>query len=176
MSNIKQMIRISLFAAMISISVYLFPPFIVPYANITFTLQTLLIVLIGFLLKPSEAFLSSFIYLLLGAIGLPVFSGARGGIQMIVGPTGGFLMLFPFLSLSISLLKSKTKHTFYDLTISFILAIPVLYLLANLWLSYSLSLNYWKALLSLIPFVPFDIMKLVFAYFIYQKIPKELFD
>jgi biotin transport system substrate-specific component len=170
----KQMIRISLFAAMISVSVYLFPPFIVPYVNITFTLQTLLIVLIGFLLKPMEAFLSVFIYLLLGAVGLPVFSGARGGIQMILGPTGGFLMLFPFLACAISLLKSKKKIMWYDLLMSVVLAIPILYLLANIWLSYSLSLNYWRALLSLIPFVPFDILKIGFAYLIYQKIPEDV--
>jgi biotin transport system substrate-specific component len=170
----KQMIRISLFAAMISVSVYLFPPFIVPYVNITFTLQTLLVVLMGFLLKPSEAFLSCFIYLLLGALGLPVFSGARGGFQMIAGPTGGFLILFPLLAYSISLLKSKTKKMWYDLVIAFVFSIPLLYLLANIWLSYSLSINYWKALLSLIPFIPFDILKIGFAYLIYQKIPEEV--
>ncbi|TNF08297.1 MAG: biotin transporter BioY [Bacillota bacterium] len=174
MISMKQMIRISLFAAMISVSVYLFPPFLVPYVNITFTLQTLLVVLIGFLLKPSEAFLSCFIYLLLGAAGLPVFSGAQGGFQIIVGPTGGFLILFPFLALGISLLKSKTKKMWFDLLISILLAIPLLYLLANIWLSYSLSINYWRALLSLIPFVPFDILKIGFAYLIYQKIPDEV--
>jgi len=176
MLNLKQMIRISLFAAMISISVYLFPPFIIPYIQVTFTLQTLLIILVGFLLRPMEAFLSSFIYILLGALGLPVFSGARGGFQVLFGPTGGFILLFPFLSLGISILKSKSRNTLYDLLMSGILSIPVLYLLANLWLSYNLSINYWKALLSLLPFIPFDIIKLIFAYFIYQKIPRELFD
>jgi biotin transport system substrate-specific component len=176
MLNLKQMIRISLFAAMISISVYLFPPFIIPYVQVTFTLQTLLIILVGFLLRPTEAFLSSLIYILLGAIGLPVFSGGRGGFQVLFGPTGGFILLFPFLSLGISLLKSKSRHTLYDLVIAFVLSVPMLYLLANLWLSYQLSINYWKALLSLLPFVPFDIIKLIFAYFVYQKIPRELFE
>ena len=175
MMNLKKMVRIPLFAALIAISVFLFPPFPVPYVNINFTLQTLLIILIGFLLKPSEAFFSVFIYLLLGTLGLPVFSGATGGLQIILGPSGGFLVLFPFLSLSISLLKSKNKHMLYDLIITFILAIPVLYLMANLWISYTLSINYWRALLGLIPFIPFDLIKLVFAYLVYQKMPMELF-
>ena len=176
MMNLKKMVRIPLFAALIAISVYLFPPFPVPYVNVNFTLQTLLIILIGFLLKPLEAFLSVFIYLMLGMVGLPVFSGATGGLQIILGPTGGFLLLFPFLSLGISTLKSKKKHLLYDLIMAFILSIPLMYLLANLWLSYTLSINYWRALLGLIPFIPFDMIKLVFAYLVYQKIPMELFE
>jgi biotin transport system substrate-specific component len=140
--KIAQISRISLFAAFISISVYLFPPILVPVINVPFTLQTLFVILIGFLLKPTDAFLSVFIYVLIGAIGLPVYSFGRSGFSVLFGPSGGFLMLFPFVSLCISKLKSKEKKRTYDLIMGFFISIVSLYLLASIWLSVSLSLNY----------------------------------
>jgi len=174
--NIKRMTRISLFASILAISVYLVPPFQIPVIEISFTLQTMVIVLIGFLLTPLEAFLSVLIYILIGAVGLPVFSGARGGFSVIFGPSGGFLILFPFVSLGISLFKSDQKRTGYHLLVAFIISVPMLYLLANVYLSFVLEMNYWISLLSLLPLVPFDMIKILLAYFIYLKIPKHILE
>ncbi len=174
--KIKQVTRISLYAAFIAVSVYLIPPIQIPSIQVPFTLQTLLIMLAGFLFVPSEAFLTVFIYVFIGAIGLPVFSGARGGLSVLLGPTGGFLMLFPLVSLFISLLKSKTHKKLYDIGIGLFISVIALYLLANIWLSVILSISYWSALLSLLPFVPFDILKLLLAYFIYLKFPKDIIN
>jgi biotin transport system substrate-specific component len=174
--KIAQISRISLFAAILSISVYLFPPLIVPLINVPFTLQTLFVILIGFLLKPTEAFLSVFIYIMMGAIGLPVYSFGRSGFSVLLGPSGGFLMLFPFVSLFISLLKSKTKNKVYDLILGFSIGIVSLYLLAAIWLSLSTTLSYGKALLGLLPFIPGDIIKLLLAYAVYLKVPKDFIE
>lgn len=170
--NIKSMTRIALFASVLAISVYLVPPIQIPIIEISFTLQTMVIVLIGFLLTPLEAFLSVLIYILIGAIGLPVFSGARGGLSVLFGPSGGFLILFPFVSLGISLLKSDQKKMGYHLFVAFMISVPVLYMLANVYSSFVLEMNYWISLLRLLPFVPLDMIKILLAYFIYQKIPK----
>jgi biotin transport system substrate-specific component len=174
--KIAQISRISLFAAILSISVYLFPPLVIPLINIPFTLQTLFVILIGFLLKPTDAFLSVFIYIMMGAIGLPVYSFGRSGFSVLLGPSGGFLMLFPFVSLSISFLKSKSKNKIYDLFLAFMIGIVALYLLAAIWLSISTTLGYGKALLGLLPFIPGDIVKLLLAYAVYLKIPKDLLE
>ncbi len=173
MNKIKQISKISLFAAFISVSVYLFPPILVPLIQVPFTLQTLFIILAGFLFTPFEAFITVLLYVFIGAVGLPVYSGARGGLSVLLGPTGGFIMLFPLVSLFISLLKSKTKKMTYDLFIGVMVAIVSLYLLANIWLSITLSINYWVSLLSLLPFIPLDIAKLLLAYFVYLKMPSE---
>jgi biotin transport system substrate-specific component len=174
--KITQISRISLFAAILSISVYLFPPILLPIVNVPFTLQTLFIILIGYLLKPSEAFLSVFIYIMMGAIGLPVYSLGRSGFSVLLGPSGGFLMLFPLVSLGISLLKSKNKNKTFDLLLGFMIGIVALYLLATIWLSIQTTLSYGKALLALLPFVPGDILKLLIAYAVYLKIPKDLLE
>jgi len=173
MIKIKQLSKISLFAAFICVSVYLIPPITIPLVSVPFTLQTLFIILAGFIFTPLEAFLSVLLYVFIGAVGLPVFSGARGGLSVLVGPTGGFIILFPLVSLMISILKSKTKNITHDLFIGAFISIVCLYFLANIWLSITLSLNYWVALLSLLPFIPLDIIKLLLAYIVYKKLPSD---
>lgn len=66
----------------------------VPFGPIPFTLQTMMLVFVITLFPPREALISVFGYLALGAVGVPVFSGMKGGLAAIVGPTGGFLAGF----------------------------------------------------------------------------------
>lgn len=66
----------------------------VPLGPVPFTLQTMVLVFIVTLFPARQALVSIFGYLALGAVGVPVFSGMRGGLASIVGPTGGFLIGF----------------------------------------------------------------------------------
>ena len=66
----------------------------VPLGPVPFTLQTMVLVFVVVLFPPREALVSVFGYLALGAIGVPVFSGMKGGLASSVGPTGGFLVGF----------------------------------------------------------------------------------
>jgi len=170
----KRMIMISLFAAMLAISVFIFPPIPIPVIDVNFTLQTLFVIMIGYLLSPIDAFLSVFIYVLMGAIGLPVFSGMRGGLSILFGPTGGFIFLFPIVSFLIAYTKSKTTKVWHDLLIGFVWGILFLYLGATLWLSFSININYFKALITMLIFVPFDMLKILLAYIIARRIPKQV--
>ena len=72
-------------------------------AGVPMTLQTLAVTLAGVILGAKGGAISMLIYLLLGAVGLPVFSGFRGGLAMLVGPTGGFLISFPIMAFIIGL-------------------------------------------------------------------------
>ena len=82
-------------------------PFTIPLGPIPITLQTLAIGLIASIYRPKEATLSVLIYLLLGAIGLPVFAGGHGGISSFYGPTAGFLFFFPHRALVTSSLAGQ---------------------------------------------------------------------
>lgn len=68
----------------------------VPLGPIPFTLQMFAVTFAIVVLKPQEAIAAIVGYLLLGAIGVPVFSGMRGGVGVIAGPTGGFLWGYLF--------------------------------------------------------------------------------
>ena len=61
-------------------------------SGVPVTLQTFAIALCGFYLCTARATVSTVVYVLLGAVGVPVFSGFKGGIASIVGPTGGFII------------------------------------------------------------------------------------
>lgn len=64
----------------------------VPFFPVPFTLQTLGIMVIGLVLTPGQAFLTTLLWITGGAMGLPVFAGFSGGPFVLLGPTGGYLM------------------------------------------------------------------------------------
>src|SRR5215211_4890498 len=66
-----------------------------PFSPVPFTLQVLAVILSGLLLGPRYGALSQAIYLLIGAIGVPVFAGFSGGLGIVLGPTGGYLLSYP---------------------------------------------------------------------------------
>lgn len=73
--------------------------FSIPVPPVPMTLQTFALALTGCVLGPLEGLLSAVVYLLCGAIGLPVFAGFHGGLSSLLGFTGGFLLTFPAMSL-----------------------------------------------------------------------------
>ena len=103
MKKIESMTLIALGAALIAA----LSPFPIPFGPIPITLQTLAIGLIASIYRPKEATLSVLIYLLLGAIGLPVFAGGHGGISSFYSPTAGFLFFFPLRALVTSILAGQ---------------------------------------------------------------------
>jgi biotin transport system substrate-specific component len=78
----------------------------VPLGPVPFTLQTLMVGIVVCLLPPAYSVAAVGGYLALGCLGLPVFSGLRGGIGVLAGPTGGFLVGFLLAALVIAVLRS----------------------------------------------------------------------
>lgn len=69
-------------------------PLAIPIGIVPVTLQTLAVGLVATVLKARETFFAILLYLLLGFIGIPVFTGGTSGIAVLFGPTGGFLLAF----------------------------------------------------------------------------------
>ena len=87
--------------------------FTIPFGPIPLTLQTLMIGIIGTIYKPSHAFVTVCLYLLLGFLGFPVFAGGAGGASHFLGPTAGFLLFFPFRAWITSLFTNAKSHFYY---------------------------------------------------------------
>lgn len=68
-----------------------------PY-GVPFTLQTFVVPLAGVILGARRGMISAALYVVLGAVGLPIFAGFVGGVSWVVGITGGFLWGFPFMA------------------------------------------------------------------------------
>src|SRR5918912_1625773 len=66
-----------------------------PFSPVPFTLQVLAVVLSGLLLRSRYGALAQAIYVLVGAVGVPVFAQFSGGLGVVLGPTGGYLLSYP---------------------------------------------------------------------------------
>ncbi|MFA6627753.1 MAG: biotin transporter BioY [Bacilli bacterium] len=158
--NTLRLSRIALFTSMLSIGTLLLPP--IPIGDINITLQTLIIMLCGLLLSPIDAFIAALLYLLLGMIGLPVFSGFRSGLGVILGPTGGYLMAFPFAAFFISSL-TKSQKFLPSLIITFVFGVCFIHLIGVLFMSLYYEKSFFIILLTSAIFIPFDIIKCIIA-------------
>lgn len=96
----ERIIYSALFTAVLVITAQLT---VIAPLGIPITLQTFAVALCGYMLSAKWSVASILTYIVVGAVGLPVFSGFRGGIQHLIGPTGGFIVGFIFLSLFCSL-------------------------------------------------------------------------
>lgn len=160
MSHLRKLIFSSLFTVLIIVGSYISIPF--PFTPIPFTLQVLFILLSGIILGPYYGFMSSLLYLILGIIGLPVFSGGQGGLVAIVGPTGGYLVGFLVAPIIIGYFSKKSRKL---MPVGIILGILIIHLLGVLWLARVNMLSISKAfIIGSLPFIPFDLVKGAIAY------------
>lgn len=157
--KVKDISIIALFCA-ISI-IFSFFNIILPFSPIVFSMSVFGVFLSGALLKPKQAVLSQVVYILLGIIGLPVFSGFKGGLGHLLGPTGGYIISYPIMAFIISFINKRIKsHKFFTLFISMILALCICYTMGSGWLSVVLKISFLKAILiGAAPFAVFDIIK-----------------
>ncbi|MDR1183299.1 MAG: biotin transporter BioY [Coriobacteriales bacterium] len=150
----------------------------VPLGPIPFTLQTLMFILILLVLTPAEALVAVGGYLVLGAVGLPVFSGFRGGFGVLLGPTGGFLMGFFAAALFSGLLrvlfggKAQSFKAAVALDVACILVVTFTYYAAGTWwFSFSTGATVSAALAAcVIPFLVPDALKIAAAFVCAQPI------
>ncbi|NLC79276.1 MAG: biotin transporter BioY [Ruminococcaceae bacterium] len=151
----------ALMCAMICVlSVLAFPVFAIP---ITFSVFAVL--LVGALLTPKYALFCTLGYILLGAVGLPVFSGFNGGLGVLFGPTGGYIMAYPFMALAVSItVKLFKKRSVLSLTVGMLAALVFCYLFGTVWFSHFKEMSFVNSLLvCVVPYVVFDLIKLALA-------------
>lgn len=167
----KMLILTAMFTAIICVMSQI----IIPIQPIPFSLSLIAIYLTGALLEPKYAFLSTLAYLLLGAFGLPVFAGFKGGIHALTGMTGGFIISYPIMAFVTSIsyqISKNAKSTSFNGKLASI-AIPALgmihslficYLIGSLWFSFVAGTTIKYALsVCVLPFIAFDLLKIILA-------------
>ncbi len=140
---------------------------------VPFTLQTMLVLLAGAFLGSRNGAYSQIVYLILGIIGLPVFAGFSFGIAKIFGPTGGYLLSFPFAAYLVGYLLEKKNGTL-ALIFSFVLGQLLILFMGAAFLAVFMNGDFSKAFFSgAVIFSAWDIIKVSAAASIYKAVSKK---
>jgi len=169
-----------LFAAVICVSAFITIPLF--FTPVSFTLQVMAVSAAAAVLGGKRGALSVIIYVLLGAFGLPVFSGMKGGIGVLAGATGGYIWGFipeAFVSGCIIEKFCKGNGSFTkNLAVSIaalIVGLAIVYVCGTFQIMYVASMDIKTALgAAVLPFIPFDLVKIVIAAVISISIKKAV--
>ena len=141
----------------------------IPLQPVPFTLQVLAVILCGLLLGARLGALAQAIYVLVGAVGVPVFSSFTGGLGHVLGPTGGYLISYP-VAAAVAGLAADTVATaprVRALLTGFLwgcAGLAVIYVFGTTWLALVSHLSPATAVATAVaPFVAFDLIKVALA-------------
>jgi biotin transport system substrate-specific component len=141
----------------------------VPCIPVPFTLQTLFVLLAGAVMK-RYAVIPVSLYVILGALGLPLFHNGVAGIGALLGPTGGFLIGFVVAAL-VTGLAYEHSHRAVRI-VCLIAATLIIYAFGIGWLMYSLDMEFLPAFAAgALPFIIGDAVKAGAAYLIAGRLP-----
>jgi biotin transport system substrate-specific component len=174
--NVYPFILCALFAALNAVCTFINIP--LPITPIPINLATLSVFLAGGLLGPKYGPISQIVYILIGCIGLPVFSNYQGGIGVLAGPTGGFLPGYIIAAFVIGLLLNKVFVTgnggisdVLKIVFSCIVGMLCYFIPGTIWFMILTNSPLWAALTAcFFPFLIGDALKIIIATLLITKL------
>ena len=168
--------QIGMFAALTAIGAFI----TIPVGPVPITLQSLFVLLSGIILGSRKAMLSQVAYIMLGLIGLPIFSGFSGGFQHILKPSFGFLIGFVAAAYVAGKFTEKEKTfrsfilaVFSATVVMYIIGLPYMYYILNIMLAKNFSIMQVLNM-GMFMFIPADTLKAVIAVFVGKKLKERL--
>lgn len=167
-SKVIDTVYIGLFAALIAVCAWIAIPM-----SVSVTLQTMAVCITAGLLGWKRGTISVIVYIMLGMIGLPVFTGFKSGIAAITGPTGGYIVGFIFTSLIVGFACDKLKNRVWSNIAAMVLGLLVCYLFGTVWFMIAYKVSFVSALATcVLPFLIFDAVKIAVAGTLVYKLKK----
>ena len=170
-SKVLDLVYIAIGAALIAICSWISIPTAVP-----FTLQTFAVFFVLLALGGERGTLATLVYVLLGAVGVPVFAGFSGGIGILLGSTGGYIIGFLFTGLIYILFTKFFKKNIVIKIVALVLGLAVCYAFGTAWFMHVYMKSSGEVgLLTVLgwcvfPFIIPDLLKLVLAVVISKRI------
>lgn len=166
-TTVREIVLCGMFAAITAV----LSQISIPIGPVPISCSWIAVFLTGLLLPMRPAVLSQIVYLLLGAVGVPVFAGFQSGVARLAGPTGGYLLAYPIMVLIVSALmklydkKLAEKHISLRalfLVGALVLSAVVCYASGTVWFTLFSGSSFKKALtLTVLPFLAGDTAKIV---------------
>lgn len=147
----------------------------IPVSPVPISLTNFVIVMGVYILGMKRTTVSLLIYLCLGAVGLPVFSGFSGGLGKLAGPTGGYLVGFVFLALIHGFFAKCFPGKNVAAVAGMIVGTAVCYAFGTMWLALQMQLSFTAALgIGVIPYLPADAVKIVAAALVGPRVASRI--
>ena len=158
---------IALGTALIAVCAWITVPFTVP-----FTMQLFAVFLVLMLIGGRNGTISIAVYLLLGAVGVPVFSGFKGGFGVLIGMTGGYLVGMLLIGIVYWILTKLIGKKLWTELLAFVIGLLLCYLFGTVWFSVVNGEKSFFASLTVcvVPFLLPDAAKLALAYVLGRKL------
>lgn len=171
-SRISDIVYIGMSAAIIAVCAWIQIPLTVPI-----TLQTMGVALVAGLFGAKRSTFATLLYILIGAIGVPVFSGFKSGFGVLLGSTGGYIIGFIFTALIVGLVSDKTNKL-WAIILSMVLGVLVCYAFGTAWFAVVYAKTNEPASLMtilgwcVIPFLIPDAVKIAVAAVLTNRLKK----
>lgn len=174
--NIKDMVVCAVFTAFCCVCSMI----TLPVGVIPITFAVFAVMLTAMVLDTKNALISVVLFIVLGCIGIPVFSGMQGGIGVLAGPSGGYIysyiLMVPIISMASKCLNKSVSSGMFTF-LGCIVAIAVNYIVATAHFLIVMNAvngkdySLWSALCTCaFSFIPFDILKSIVAIIVAQRI------
>ena len=173
--TMKKMTFTAMAAVLICVCSWITIPFTIP-----FTMQTFAVFFAVLFLGGKNGIAAIALYLLMGMIGLPVFSGFRGGIGHLLGPTGGYIVGFLFTGIFYLMLEPFQKKSRFIRWVALAGGLVLCYLAGTLWFiivtgSNGAAYTFWSALsLCVLPYIIPDCAKMILAVYLSDRVKKHV--
>ena len=147
----------------------------IPIPIIPLTMQTLAVGLVATILPWRQSMAATTLYVIIGAIGIPVYANFTGGLGILFGPTGGFLFSFIIMAFVISFYLSTFGYSKWHTIYANLFGMLINLIIGTVWLKYYLQLNWSDAIISgFVPFIIVGMIKAVLAASIGLTIRRRL--
>lgn len=150
-------------------------PFSIPLGPVPISLATLGLYLAVLVLGGKNAVIVCLMYLLIGFVGLPVFSGFSGGPAKLLGPTGGYIFGYLLLTVVAGCFVDKFPGKRGMCVLGLALGTAACYVVGTVWLAVQMELDFCTALMvGVVPFLAGDLIKIVMALWIGNAIRGQI--
>lgn len=169
----KSLVIMALFAALLCVSAYISIP--LPNGS-HITALNFVVTIIALVFPLQQSLLISLVWLLLGAVGVPVFIGGGAGVGYLAGPYGGFSFAFIVIAVLLPIVCNRKYNRIY-FTVMAILSAVLVDVIGSLWLMVNSGISIQSAFIAgFLPFIPLDLVKAVVAAQIVPQLRKIVTD
>lgn len=136
-------------------------PLSIPIGPVPISLATFVIYLTVYILGTSKALVAVFAYLMIGLMGVPVFSGYSAGPAKLLGPTGGYLIGYLPMAAVMGVVLGQFGTKIIPAVLGMVGATALLYAMGTAWLMHMTGMDLRAALMAgAVPFIPLDLVKI----------------